>query len=118
MAVLGAALAVTAWGAGSVIIKGIDMGGLAVAVYRFWLYSAVLVLWMRARGVPFRFSVLRDSMWGGLALGADIALFFSAVKLTNVVNATLIGSLQPLVVGVVAARFYGERIRRRDAGAR
>jgi drug/metabolite transporter (DMT)-like permease len=49
-------------------------------------------------------------MWGGIALGADIALFFSAVKLTSIVNATIIGSMQPIVVGVIAARFFGERI--------
>ena len=49
-------------------------------------------------------------MWGGIALGADIALFFSAVKLTSVVNATIIGSMQPIVVGVVAAKFFGEKI--------
>lgn len=61
-----------------------------------------------------RWRVLRDSMWGGIALGVDVALFFSAIKLTNVVNATLIGSLQPVVVGVVAARFFGERIKRVD----
>jgi drug/metabolite transporter (DMT)-like permease len=54
-------------------------------------------------------------MWGGIALGADIALFFSAVKLTSVVNATIIGSMQPIVVGVIAARFFGEQIRLRDA---
>jgi drug/metabolite transporter (DMT)-like permease len=115
LGLLGAALAVTAWGAGSVITKGIDMGGLAVAVYRFWLYSALILIWMRARGTPFRLGILRDSMWGGIALGLDVALFFTAVKLTNVVDATLIGSLQPILVGVVAARFFGERIRGRDA---
>ena len=49
-------------------------------------------------------------MWGGIALGADIALFFSAVKLTSVVNATIIGAMQPIVVGVVAATFFGEKI--------
>ena len=52
---------------------------------------------------------------GGIALGADIVLFFSAIKATSVVNATIIGSLQPIVVGVVAARFFGEKIRPRDA---
>jgi drug/metabolite transporter (DMT)-like permease len=112
---VGAAVAVTAWGAGSVIIKDVDMGALAVGAYRFWLYFLPLVLWMRLRGAPLRLHVLRASMWGGIALGLDVAFFFSAVKLTNVVNATLIGSLQPIVVGVVAARFFGERIRRRDA---
>jgi drug/metabolite transporter (DMT)-like permease len=54
-------------------------------------------------------------MWGGLSLGADVAFFFSAIKLTSVANATVIGALQPIVVSVVAARFFGERIVRRDA---
>ncbi len=65
---------------------------------------------MRVRGTPFRLRIIRDSMWGGIALGADIALFFSAVKLTSIVNATIIGSMQPIVVGVIAARFFGEKI--------
>ena len=71
---------------------------------------SLLIVWMRFRGTPFRLRVIRDSMWGGIALGADIALFFSAVKLTSIVNATIIGSMQPIVVGVIAARFFGERI--------
>lgn len=43
--------------------------------------------------------------------------FFTAVKLTTIVNATTIGSLQPLVVAVFAARMFGEQIRLRDIGA-
>ena len=112
---VGAAVAVTAWGAGSVIIKDVDMGGLAVAVYRFWLYFVLIVIWMGVRRTPFTFRAVRASMWGGIALGLDAAFFFSAVKLTNVVDATLLGALQPIVVGVVAARFFGEHIRPRDA---
>jgi drug/metabolite transporter (DMT)-like permease len=113
---IGAAIAVCAWSTGTVLAKGIDMGGLAIGAYRFWFFAAAIVLWMRWRGEPFRWRILRHSMWGGLALGADIALFFSAVKLTSIVNATIIGAMQPIVVGVVAARFMGERIRPRDAG--
>jgi drug/metabolite transporter (DMT)-like permease len=37
--------------------------------------------------------------------------------LTSIVNATTIGSLQPLVVAVIAARFFGEHIRPRDVAA-
>ncbi len=111
---VGAAIAVTAWGAGSILAKSIDMGGMAIAVYRFSLFSVILVGWMAVRHVPASLRMLRYSMLGGLALGLDVALFFSAVKLTNVVNATLIGSLQPIFVGVVAAAFFGERIARRD----
>jgi len=106
---------VSAWAGGTILTKAIDMGGLAVGVYRFTIFSACIVVWMAVRGTPFTWSVMRRSMLGGIALGTDIAFFFSAIKLTTVVNATLIGSLQPVLVGVVAARFMGEEIKQRDA---
>ena len=112
---IGAGIAVCAWSTGTVLAKGIGMDGLAIGAYRFALFAVCILVWMRVRGARFRWRVMRDSMWGGIALGADIALFFSAVKLTSIVNATIIGSMQPIVVGVVAAKFFGERIRPRDA---
>jgi drug/metabolite transporter (DMT)-like permease len=111
---LGAGVAVLAWGTGSVVAKSIDMGGIAIAVYRFGLFALLMIGWLRIRKIPFNLNVMRHSAFGGLALGVDVALFFSAVKLTNVVNATLIGSLQPIFVGIVAAKIFGERIARRD----
>lgn len=112
---LGAALAVTAWGSASVLVKAIDMGGLAVGVYRFLLHFVAIAVWMRFRGTPFSLRALRLSAFGGIALALDVAFFFTAVKETSVINATLIGALQPILVGVVAARFFGEKIRSRDA---
>lgn len=107
---VGAGIAVCAWSTGTILAKYIDMGSLAIGFYRFAFFALMILAWMRARGAPFRFRIIRDSMWGGLALGADIALFFSAVKLTSIVNATIIGSMQPIVVGVIAAKFFGEKI--------
>ncbi len=115
LGLLGAALAVTAWALGSLLAKVMDMGGLAIAVYRFSLHFGLLWLWMQARGTPFTVAAARKSFWGGLALAVDVALFFSAIKLTSVINATIIGALQPVLVGVVAARFFGEQVRGRDA---
>lgn len=112
---LGAGIAVTAWSTGTILAKYLDMDALAIGAYRFFVFFIGLTVYMRARGVPFTFSIIRKSMWGGLALGADIVLFFSAIKATSVVNATTIGSLQPILVGVIAARFFGEKIRPRDA---
>ncbi len=116
LGLVGAALAVTAWGSSGVVIRHIDMGGLAIAVYRFWIYALILVAWMWARGVRVSTRIMRHTAAGGLALGLDVALFFSAVKETTIVNATVIGALQPIVVGFVAWRFFGERIRGRDVG--
>ncbi len=112
---VGAAIAVCAWSTGTVLAKGIEMGGLAIGTYRFWMFSLALIVWMRFRGTPFTLHSMKATAFGGIALGADIALFFSAVKNTSIVNATIIGSLQPILVGVVAARFFGEKIRGRDA---
>ncbi|MFN3215772.1 MAG: DMT family transporter [Acidimicrobiales bacterium] len=112
---VGALIAVSAWSTGTILAKYIDMGGLAIGFWRFALFALAIAIWLRVGGTRLRWRIMRDSMWGGLALGADVALFFSAVKLTSVVNATIIGALQPIVVGVVAARFFGEQIRARDA---
>lgn len=90
------------------------MGGLAIVAYRFTIYGVVVSALMWARGTRIDRRVMRESMWGGIALGTDVAFFFSAVKLTTIANATVIGALQPVVVGIVAARFFGERIHRRD----
>jgi len=107
---IGAGIAVCAWSTGTILAKYIEMGSLAIGFYRFLFFALMIIVWMYAKGTPFRLRVMRDSFWGGMALGADIALFFSAVKLTSVVNATIIGSMQPIVVGVIAARFFGEKI--------
>ncbi len=107
---IGAGIAVCAWSTGTILAKYIDMGSLAIGFYRFAFFGLMIIAWMRMRGTPFRLRIIRDSMWGGIALGADIALFFSAVKLTSIVNATIIGSMQPIVVGVIAAKFFGEKI--------
>jgi drug/metabolite transporter (DMT)-like permease len=112
----GALVAVTAWGLSGVISKHIDMGGIAIAAYRFVAYFLALSIFMHLRGTRITVRMLRLSLWGGLALGVDVALFFSAVKHTSVANATIIGTLQPVLVAIVAHRFFGERIRPRDMG--
>lgn len=109
-----AAIAVGAWGLSTVIVKGIDMGSLAIGAYRFTIYSITLAAFLAFRKTPISVRVLRESFWGGVALGVDIAFFFSAVKLTSIANATVIGSLQPVVVAIVAARLFGERISSRS----
>lgn len=113
----GTGLAVTMWGLSGVIIKWIDMEALSVGFWRFLIYAVIMCGWITARGTPPTWRVLRASMWGGISLGIDIVCFFTAVKLTNIVNATTIGSLQPLVVAVFAAKLFGEQIKMRDIGA-
>lgn len=117
LGLLGTGVAVTMWGLSGVIIKSIDMDAMAVGFWRFLIYAIIMSSYLAIRGHPPSLRMLRKSWWGGLSLGLDIVFFFTAVKLTTIVNATTIGSLQPLVVAVFAARMFGEQIRLRDLGA-
>ena len=114
--VAAAGLAMVAWAGSGVLAKGIDMGGLVVVSYRMWIYVVVVVLWSWWRGRPLTRRALRVSLWGGLALGIDLALFFSAVKLTTVANATVIGAMQPVLALVIGYHMFGERPRVSEVG--
>ena len=111
---LAAAIAVTAWGVSSVIAKVLPQGAFAIAAYRFGTYFVVISLWRAIRSNHLSRAAFVTSLPGGLWLAADVVLFFTAVKLTSVVNATIIGALQPLLLTVYGVRFLGERIRRSD----
>jgi drug/metabolite transporter (DMT)-like permease len=117
LGLIGVIVAVLAWGASGAIIKAINMDGLAIGFWRFLIYFVVLAAWMASRGNALGIRAIRASAAGGVSLGLDVVYFFSAVKLTNVVNATTIGALQPVIVAIVAAKFFGERIRGRDVVA-
>ncbi|MEY2974597.1 MAG: hypothetical protein RIR49_1017 [Actinomycetota bacterium] len=112
-----AAVAVAGWGTSGVIVKAVDLDPVAISFYRFAIYTAAVFAVLTIRnGLP-PLSVLRYSMPGGLFLGMDVVLFFTAVKTTSVVNATTIGAMQPVIIVGIASRFFGERISVREVAA-
>lgn len=113
---LGAAIAVTAWGTSSVIAKVLPQGGLAIASYRFMTYFLIVGLLRVSRRQFLTWHAFKSSIPGGLLLTGDVAFFFTAIKLTTVVNATIILALQPLLLTIYGVRFLGERVRRSDIG--
>lgn len=108
------AAAVTAWGSTGVIIKVIDMNAIAIAAWRFSIYAVLMTIVLLVRGNRLTKHLLWTSLPGGALLAADVMLFFVAVRTTNIVNATTIGAMQPIVIAVYATRFMGETIGRRD----
>jgi len=109
-------VAVVAWAASGVIAKAVDLPSLVVVLYRFWLSSIIFVGYLTALGirrgeVQLTWHKLRVALPGGLGLAADVAFFFSAVKLTTVANATIVIALQPLLMMYLGTRLLGERVR-------
>ena len=103
------------WAASGVIAKGIsELGTFAVVFWRMWIYAVIVLIFLKIRGTPLRKESLRVSWRGGISLGADIMFFFTAIRMTTVANATVIGSCQPLIMLFIAGRIFGERPRRHD----
>jgi len=107
-----AATAVVVWGVSSVAIKQVEhLNGIGVACYRIWLGAVVVTLVYLAGGGRLTRSLMRASFFGGLTFTIDLVLFFCAVQITSVANATIIGALQPVLVLAVAGPLFGERTR-------
>jgi drug/metabolite transporter (DMT)-like permease len=112
LAIAALCVAMAAWGVSGVIAKGVDMDGMALAAYRTTVGAVALVVILLATGRRLTRQGILVSIPGGVFLGLDLVLFFSAVKLTTVANATVIGALQPALVILISAPLLGERVAR------
>ena len=112
------ALTVLMWGLSAVAIKAVTAGGLVTALYRLWFAIPVLWLLMLWPGLRTRLDArwLKACLVGGGLFGFHQILYFTSLKLTSVVNVSLIGALQPALVLLVAGRMFGERVTARAVG--
>ncbi len=107
---LAVAAAVTWWGLGNVLVKLVSLDGIVLSLYRLWMAVLVMALVMAYARVPLTLRGFRDALPGGVLFGVNVAMFFSALKLTSVANVTLIQALQPAIVLVIAGPWFGERV--------
>ncbi|MEO1063650.1 MAG: DMT family transporter [Actinomycetota bacterium] len=114
--IIAAGAGVVLWAIGPVIVKGTDVEGLAFAFHRSWLGALMFTaaLWLTGGRLTMR--ALWRSRWGIVALTADLAFFFSAVKLTTVANSMVISALQPAIILVLVGPLFGERVQRAQVG--
>ncbi|MFM8648996.1 MAG: DMT family transporter [Actinomycetota bacterium] len=102
-------LAVLAWGVGPLMVRGMDVEGTTVALYRMWSGTPVMLVAARAFGAPLDRKVLRAAAVPGVFFGLSMMLGFQAVRATSIASATLIGALTPAVILLGANRIVGER---------
>lgn len=105
-------LTVVMWGMSGVAIKAVSTSGLVTALYRLWF--AIPALWLVMLWPALRPRLdrrwLQASVVGGVLFGVHQILYFTSLKLTSVVNVSLIGALQPALVLLFAGRLFGERV--------
>lgn len=108
------AVAVTIWGAASVLVKSVDgIDGVGISFYRILFGTGLLGTVYLATGGRFSRRMLLLCAPGGIAFGLDILLFFSALRETSTANATVIGALQPILLLPIGVRMFGEAVDRR-----
>ena len=107
------AFGVVLFAVGPVLVAGTQVSGPVMSFWRLWfgvgLLGAVLGLYWRATG---RWPGRRGWAWAaaaGTAFGLHQLFFMSALKMTSVVDVTLMQVLQPLLVAALAARLFDER---------
>ena len=102
--------AVVLWSAGNVIAAQFDMPGLAIGFWRLTLGSLVYSAFFYAGGRRIGWNEVRMAAPVAVLFALELGLFFTSLHHTSVANATIIGSLQTIVLLAVAARRYRERI--------
>lgn len=88
------------------------MGGLQIAFWRILLGAVVYTIVVYVARRRLSWEKIRRSIPTGVAISLEIAIFFVAIKSTTVATATVIGSLVPLLLMVVASRRFGEEVTR------
>jgi drug/metabolite transporter (DMT)-like permease len=113
-------VALLGWSASNLFVRASHTNAEVFAAWRLWLAViplSILVIVRRRRGVAttFRAPGMSRSRWSLVVLGAS-ALFaagmvtgFSAIDDTNLLDVTLIGSLQPILIVGFAVAFLHEK---------
>ena len=99
---IAAVFAVVCWSAGNVIVARLDLSGIEIAFWRQFLgavvYGTVFILICKR----FTWSQIKLAFPVAILFCSEIAVFFTALNITTVANATIIGALQPIVLIIVA----------------
>ena len=98
---------------GPVMVAAATVPGAVFSFWRLWIGSALMVVLAlvqrRRTGVAITRAGLRWMVLAGAAFGLHQLLFMIALRATSVVDVTLMNTLAPVVVAVLAVPLFGER---------
>ena len=109
--VIGAIVAVLTWGIGPLMTRGMSVPTSTLVFYRLALGAPMMILIAYWTGGKFSLDLMKKTAIPGILFGLSMLTGFASIKLTSIANATLITTLQPALVLLVAPRLFGERWR-------
>lgn len=98
---------------GPVIIAAASVGGITFSFWRMWIAIPILFVSTLVHRHTSGITTARNGWKWALGCGALFAchqvMFITALQATSVVDVTLMNTIAPIVVGVLAVKAFGER---------
>lgn len=102
-------LGVVAWSCGPLMVRGITAPVAAFTFARLVVSVPVMNGSAAVAGHRLTWSVFRNSFVPGIFFFLSMATGFASFQHTSIANATLISSMQPVLMLLVAPRLFGEK---------
>lgn len=99
------------WGLGPPVFKLVTAPAVVAVLYRFWISVPILFALAALTGDRPRLAVLRRALLPGAAFGINLVLVFLTLKSAAVAVLSVITTMQPGFILLVAGPFLGERPR-------
>ncbi len=112
--VLAAITAVSAWGIGPILNKAMSVDTPAIVLYRMVVGVPMMLAMAYATGGGLTRELMKKTALPGLLFSLSFVTGFASIKMTSIANATLITTIQPVLVVFVAPKLFGEKLRARQ----
>lgn len=112
--VLAAITAVSAWGVGPILNKAMSVDTPAIVLYRMVVGVPMMLAMAYATGGGLTRELMKKTALPGLLFSLSFVTGFASIKMTSIANATLITTIQPVLVVFVAPKLFGEKLRARQ----
>jgi drug/metabolite transporter (DMT)-like permease len=115
-ALAAASIAVVVWGFGPLFIRGIDMSAGALVFWRFLISLPIMTTACYVSGGRLRWVIFRRMAIPATLFALSFISSFLSYQKTSIVNASLIGSLEPALLLLVAPFIFHVRTTARQVG--
>ena len=115
-ALIAVSIAVFTWGFGPLCVRGINASAGAIVFWRFLIAQPVMITAAYLTGGRLSWPLLKRTALPGLLFAGSLAASFISYQKTSIVNASLIGALQPALLLFVAPFIFGTKSSSRQVG--
>ncbi len=109
--VIAAITAVVAWGVGPIFTKAMSVDTAAIVFYRMLIGAPLMILVAKRTGGGLSLDLMKKTALPGILFAFSFLSGFASIRMTSVANATLITTVQPILVLFVAPKLFGEKLR-------